>query len=242
MTRKISILTLTLSLIVSILGAGSANGATAAETEQEYTFRPGHFTTLKVQDNVNVVYHCSADTTSTVTYRGTEEFDDAFIITNTKGTLKIQVNTEDVGKPDLPVLHIYSDALDKVENYSDFHLEVQNPAACKEFCVALMGNGTITIHGVSTDKLLAKVTAGHGTIDLSGSARTAQYRMVGTGTINAENVVAEEVTCKIFGGGSISCSPEKLLKTLGVGSTRVCYKGSPVVKHSGGGKLIHIEE
>lgn len=213
----------------------------AADGVQEYSFNVGRFTTLKIQDNVNVVYHCHPDTTSILTYRATPEFDDAFIFTNHGGTLKIQVNTEDVGKPDLPTIHIYSDDVSKVENYSDFHLEIDNPAPCEEFSVSLMGNGSIDINGLNTKKLLARITAGNGIITLTGSTEKAEYRMTGAGTINATDLTAQDVICKIFGGGSISCDAEKRLKALGIGSTKIHYKGSPEIKHTGGGKLIPIE-
>lgn len=213
----------------------------SAENLKEYSFKVGDFKVLKIQDNVNVVYHCVDNGSSTVKYKGTPEFDDAFILTNTGRTLKIQVNTEDVGKPGLPTLHVYSGKLTKVENYSDFDLSVSDPCDSQQFSAALIGNGSITITGLNVQTLTASITAGNGTINITGSAEKANFRMTGTGRIDAEKLKAGDVSCKIFGGGSIICGPERTLKSIGIGSTKIQYHGSPKISHSGGGKLIPLD-
>lgn len=210
----------------------------AEPTEKEYKFHVGRFSSVKIQDNVNVTYHCHPDTTGIVTYRSDPDFADAFIFTNTGGTLKIQVTTEDVGKPGLPTIHIYSDTLTKAENDSDFHFEITDPAPCRTFTIDLIGNGSISASGLKADKITARVTAGMGTINLAGACNRAEYRITGTGVINAADNKAQDVICRIFGGGEIKCNAEKTLKTRGIGSTRIHYTGHPEIKHTGGGKLI----
>lgn len=214
----------------------------SAESLKEYSFNVGDFKVLKIQDNVNVVYHCSDNGTSMVKYKSTPEFDDAFILTNTGRTLKIQVNTEDVDKPGLPTLHIYSGRLSKVENYSDFNLSISDPCDSDQFTASLIGNGTITITGLNVQTLTASITAGNGTINITGSAEKATFRMTGTGRIDAEKLKASDVSCKIFGGGTIICGPERSLKSIGIGSTKIHYHGSPKISHSGGGKLIPLDK
>lgn len=211
------------------------------EGMKEYLFNVGQFTTLKVQDNVNVVYHCSPDTTGVVTYVSDPDFNDAFIFTNSGGTLKVQVTTEDVGKPGLPTIHIYSDFLSKVENYSDFSIRVIDPAPCPHFTASLIGNGSINVTGIRATKTTARVTAGMGSITLEGKCEKAEYRMTGAGTIDAEDLEAQSVVCKILGGGLISCGEPASLKVQGIGSTKILYGGNPAIKHSGGGKLIKAD-
>ena len=208
---------------------------------EEYTFPVESFKTLKIQDNVNVIYHCKSDGHGYVRYEGSTDFDDAFILTVSGDVLKIQVNTEDVGKPGLPTLHIYSDKLAKVENYSDFDLIVENACETQQFSAFLIGNGSITVDGLNTEKVNARVTAGNGSITLKGTAEKANFRMTGAGTINAEDLKAKEVNCKIFGGGSIICVPERSLKSVGIGSTKIQYHGSPEIIHKGGGKIISLD-
>ena len=224
-------------LLLSLIALG-------AEAEvQDYKVEVGQFDKLKITDNVNVVYRCNADSTGFVQYRGEKEFADAFIITpKTDGTLKIQVSTEDVGHPDLPTLYVYSDFLTSVENSSSFSVLVENPAPCAEFKAVQMGNGTVAVENLKTNKLTASLNTGNGTVNVSGTALTAVLKMVGTGVISADRLKADDVQCKILGSGSIGCWPLVKLSVKGIGSTKIYYKGDPKIKKSGGGKLFPLPE
>ncbi len=235
-------LTAICSIIMLISGIATSNARSSDNSEKQYSFEVGQFTALKVVDNVNVIYHCQPDTTGVIHYTSDPDFADAFIFTNSGGTLKIQVTTEDVGKPGLPTIHVYSDFLSKIENDSEFQLKVNNLAPCPELSVLLIGNGNISIQGIRSTKVTARATAGNGQISLSGACNEAEFRITGTGTIQADNLAADKVTCKILGGGTIGCYPLDYLKVGGVGSTKIFYKGNPEIKHKGGGKLIKLSE
>lgn len=213
-----------------------------AQVSQQYKIEVGQFNKLKVSDNVNVVYRCVPDSTGWVQYSGTKEFADAFILTPKKGTLRIQVSTEDVGNPDLPVLYVYSDFLTSVENSSNFTLTVENPAPCAEFSAKEIGNGRIVVEGLKANTVKAAVSTGNGMVSVSGSCRDAVYQMVGTGIIAADRLEAQNVECKILGSGSIGCWAQEKLTTKGIGSTKIYYKGDPVIKKSGGGTLYPLPE
>lgn len=211
--------------------------------QDTYKVEVGQFDKIQVLDNVNVVYRCNPDSTGFMQYRGAKEFADAFIVTpKPDGTLKIQVSTEDVGHPDLPVLYVYSDFLTSVENSSSFSLIVENPAPCAEFKAKQVGNGTVTVENLKTNKLMASLATGNGTVNVSGSALTAVLKMVGTGIISADRLEAEDVQCKILGSGTIGCWAENNLSVKGIGSTKIYYKGDPNIKKSGGGKLFPLPE
>ena len=155
-----------------------------------------------------------------------KEFADAFIITpKNDGTLKIQVSTEDVGHPDLPVLYVYSDFLTSAENSSSFSLMIENPAPCAEFKATQIGNGTLTVENLKTNKLIASLNTGNGTVNVSGTSLTAVYKIIGTGIISADRLKACDVQCKILGGGSIGCWAVNNLNAKGLGSTKIYYKG-----------------
>lgn len=210
---------------------------------QDYKVEVGQFDKLKILDNVNVVYRCNADSTGLVQYRGEKEFADAFIITpKPDGTLRIQVSTEDVGHPNLPTLYVYSDFLTAVENSSAFSVVVENPAPCAEFKATQIGNGSVAVENLKTNKLTASLSTGNGTVNVSGSALTAVLKMLGTGIISADRLKADKVQCKILGSGSIGCWPVATLSVKGIGSTKIYYKGDPKIKKSGGGKLFPLPE
>lgn len=213
-----------------------------AQNTQQYKIEVGQFNKLKVSDNVNVVYRCVPDSTGWVQYRGSKEFGDAFILTPKNGTLRIQVSTEDVGSPELPTLYVYSDFLTSVENSSDCTLTVENPAPCAEFSAKEIGNGHIVVEGLRANIAKAAVTTGNGTVTLSGSCRDAMCQMVGTGVIAADRLEAQNVQCKILGGGTIACWAVEKLNSKGIGSTKIYYKGDPVIKKQGGGSIFPLPE
>ena len=227
-----------LLFLLTLLCVTSVN----AQIVEKYKMEVGQFDKIKVFDNVNVVYRCLPDSTGFVQYVGSKEFADAFIITPKDGTLKIQVSTEDVNNPDLPTLFVYSDFLTSVENSSTFTLTVENPAPCAVLNIKQVGNGSITVENVKANIVKAAIATGNGTINVSGKCRDADFKMLGTGVIAADRLEAEKVDCKILGSGTIGCYPEQKLVVKGIGSTKIYYKGDPVVKKSLGGKLINLPD
>lgn len=217
-------------------------GMICAQSSQVYKVEVGQFDKLKVTDNVNVVYRCLPDSSGWVQYRGAKEFADAFIITPKNGTLRIQVTTEDVGHPDLPTLYIYSDFLTSVENSSSFNVTIENPAPCAEFKAKEIGNGSINVENIKANIIKASLTTGNGSVNISGSRQKAEVQMIGTGIISIDRLEAQTVECKALGSGTIGCWPLERLVTKGIGSTKVYYKGDPVIKKSGRCKLYPLPE
>lgn len=213
-----------------------------AQKPEQYKIKIGQFDKLKVSDNVNVVYRCLPDSTGWAQYRGSKEFSDAFILTPKDGTLKVQVSTEDVGNPDLPTLYVYSDFLTSVENLSDGTLTVEDPASCAQFSAREIGNGKIVVEGLRANTAKGFVATGNGMIFMSGSCRDAVYQMLGTGVISADRLEAQNVQCKILGGGTIGCWAVEKLNSKGIGPTKIYYKGDPIIKKYGGGSVLPLPE
>lgn len=221
--------------------ASQAQELSGKEELQDYSFPLQQFSTICVQDNVNVIYNCSNDSVASVSYNSLPDFEDAFIFTVNKGTLKIQVTTEDVGKPELPILYVTSNHLLKVENYSDFNVRVESLAPSDSFTASLVGNGSILVNDIKARDVKAVITTGMGTITLSGKCDDALLKLTGTGTIQADRMKANNVTCKILGGGSITTFATNKLTARGIGSTKIYYRGHPEISKKGGGKLIPID-
>lgn len=215
-----------------------------AATGKETTYNTycGPFDRLEVTDNVNVVYVNHPDSAGYARYTGDRRFADAFIFSNSKGKLKVQVNTEDVNDPELPTLYLYSNFLTSVSNSSVSRLEIRSIAPCPELKVKQIGNGTIVIHGIDSDRVKGSIATGNGQIVLSGVAREAKYVMVGTGTIQADLLRADVVECRVAGTGTIGCWPVESLNVRGLGSTKVYYKGDPVVKKGPGVKVFPLDQ
>ncbi|MBO4965500.1 MAG: DUF2807 domain-containing protein [Muribaculaceae bacterium] len=229
---KLRQLILFLSLLLPVIMFGREN---------DYEVNLGQFDRLEIEDNVNVIYRCVPDSTGYAAWSGEERFADAFIFSNNKGKLRIQVQTDDVDDPALPVLHLYSDFMTQVSTSSALVTRIEEPAPNPSFKATLIGNGTLIVHGINCTKLNATLNTGNGQITLTGTAREAKYKMVGTGTIQADMLEAQRVKCNILGSGSIGCWPVESLSVSGIGSTKIYYRGTPDVSKSGGGKLFRLD-
>lgn len=231
MKRIISLLTIACAFAISMFAAN-----------ETYSLNIGQFDKLNVSDNVEVVYHCNPDSTGYVVYSAPKNLADAFIFSNTKGTLKIQVSTEEVYRENLPVLHVYSDYLTSVISSSDLPVTIYSLSSVPTFYAKLIGNGKIVANEVKANEVEANFVTGNGEIIIGGSCKLAKYKMVGAGTIQADEMKADAVQCKVMGAGNIGCWPVDKLDVRGIGSTKIYYKGSPEVKKVGGGKLFPLSE
>lgn len=227
-----------LLLIIAVFSLSAAQGA---EKSSKYALQIGNFNKIRIDDNVNVVYNNKPDSTGYAMFFGRPEFADSFIFTNNgKGTLRVQVNTDDVNSPDLPTLYIYSDYLTSVVSSSEKTVEIHAPAPAPEFSARLVGNGRIIADNLNCTVVKGELSTGCGTVLLHGKADKAVLKMVGTGVIQADKLRANRVDCTILGSGQIGCWAVDFLTVKGIGSTKIYYRGNPRIKKTGGGKLISI--
>lgn len=208
---------------------------------KEFKLPVGQFSKLTVDDEVNVVYVGGDGSASRVSYKGDQKYAKAFIITQNGNKLRIQVETEFVGDPELPTLYVYSDFLESASLSAPSTLTLKSVAPGSKLDVSVMGNGSIVAENVRATKVGASIKSGNGTITLGGNCEQATFNMIGNGTIQADRLEAVTVTCKMLGQGSIGCWPVNTLKVRGIGSTKIYYKGKPDIDKKGGGKLISLD-
>lgn len=225
-------------MIVALVGLSVG----ALAQKHSYQLNVGMFDKLSICDNVNVEYRCVPDSAGYVAFEGAEEFADAFIFTNSRGKLKVQVNTDDVNNPNLPVLRIYSHFLSEVENSSVFTTTVKGTVAIPVLTVKQIGNGKIVVEKANCNEVNAVIATGNGTVTVNGKCNIANLKMVGAGVIQAENLTSNTVKCTMVGSGDIYCNPVDKLEAKGLGSTKIYYKGRPEVKKLGGGKILPLAE
>lgn len=211
--------------------------------QQTYTQEIGQFQRLKIDANVNIVYKNLPDSTGMARYVAPPGCDKLFILTlKGNGTLRVQLGMTQWEDKIPPTLYLYSSFLNSVESSSDLTVIVENPAPCATFNANQTGNGSIIVEDIKCTNLSASLTTGNGTVNISGSCTNANFRMVGTGTIYADRLQAENVNCKILGTGSIGCWAIDNLTVKGLGTTKIYYKGHPNIKKTGGGKLFDLPE
>ena len=204
------------------------------------------FTRLAVVDDINVEYRCNPDSAGLVVFDATQEVADALMFTvSNKGRLSIQVNDFYESRGNLPSLTLYSSTLDEAENAGDSVLRISQLPPLKSFKVRLLDNGKVIVRGVRASQLELQILSGKGKIIADGSCDDLSLRLVGTGEIQADNVTATNVSCRIMGTGSMGCNVNGGdLKVSGSGTGKVYYKGKPnkvTVRKLGTIKAIPME-
>ena len=214
--------------------------------EVRHEVKLGNFTRLSVVDNVNVNYRCNADSAGLAVFSCTQEVADhlMFSVSN-KGQLNIQVADEYERLGNLPTITVYSSELSEAENSGESTLRVVGLPPMKTFKVRLTDNGKVIVRNVRASQLELQILSGKGKIIADGSCDDLSLRLIGTGEIQADQVTAVNVSCRIMGTGSMGCHVNGgELKVNGSGTGKVYYKGVPskvTVRKLGTIKAIPME-
>lgn len=235
-------------LIISsiILTAGSIMAAQAQESH--HVVNVGDFTYLNIIDNLNVEYSSSLDSAGYVAFDSSNEIAKQMIFKNdTKGKLSIQATYEALQRQSkLPLLKIYSSALSRVSNNGTETVHINNLAPTPIFKASLGDNGVIVIDGLNTASTVLRINTGKGSITAHGKTAKLKCMNLGTGTIDAGELKAQEINCSLIGTGTIYChSTDGKLQVKGTGTGSVIYKGTPSeikVKKLGPLKVVPYRE
>ena len=190
----------------------------------------GNFTELSVFDNINVTYRCNTDSAGKAVISGSQDLIDQIILQNNqKGKLTVQVSTQlTLTHSQLPTLYVYSDSLLSASNAGDSTLRLDNVAKVDQLKIVLSDNGKIIAHGLNAPQLLLSIRTGHGKIIADGTCSNLSVHNLGTGEIQADNVTATDVHCRVVGTGTVGCFVNGgFLRVKGAGSGKVYYKGKP---------------
>lgn len=210
---------------------------------ETYEVEVGQFEKLKVNGNFSVIYKNLPDSTGYARFEAPIGSEDIFVFsTKGDGSLKVEPSDDKWGRKDLPTVYLYSDFLSGLDSYSDQTVDILSMSPCAAFNVTQVGNGTINVENLKCNNVTAAITTGNGTVYLTGKCINANFRMVGAGLISADQLVAENVKCRILGTGSIGCWAVDNLNVTGLGTTKIYYKGKPNIKKTGGGKLFELPD
>ena len=219
MTRRLLISMLMLSCL-----------ALAANSQvKRHEFKVGNFNQLELLDDINVNYRCNADSAGYVVVTCTQEIVDHLIFNiSSRGRMAVQVDDSYERQGNLPTLTVYSASLDEVVNSGDSILRIAGLPPLKAFKARLSDNGKIIVRGIKASQLELQLISGKGKIIADGTCDNLSVRLIGTGEIQADKVVASDVVCRIMGTGSIGCHVNgSELKVSGSGTGKVYYKGEP---------------
>ena len=213
-----------ISLFLLVVASLAANAQVS-----RHEINVGDFNRLSLVDNINVEYRCHADSAGIAVLECTPEILQALIFTkNNSGRLSLQIEDIIEKQGGLPSITLYSSSLDEAENGGDSTLRISNLPPMKEFKVRNIDNGKIIVRDVKASKLELQILSGKGKVIANGSCDDLVVKLIGTGEIQADNVAAKNVTCRIMGTGNIGCNVlDGELKVSGSGTGKVYYKGNP---------------
>lgn len=232
-------------VIINMLLMVAVTMAASAQVVR-HEMKVGNFSRLVLTDNINVNYYCNADSAGIAVIHGEQDaYKHLLFNLNDKGRLSIQVEDEFERRGHMPTITIYSSSLDEAENAGDSTLRISGLPPMKAFKVRNIDNGKVIAKGLRASKLELQILSGKGKIIADGSCDDLAIRLIGTGEIQADNVVATAVSCRIMGTGNIGCNVNGgELKVSGSGTGKVYYKGSPskvTVRKLGTIKAIPID-
>ena len=222
-----------LKRILSLIAITASILAVNAEELKRYEIDVKDFSELKVIEGLAVDYKCSEDSAGMAVFTTSPDMASLLMFTNNKNKLEIQISTDGIDYQGLPKITVYSRFLNKVENSGDSLVRVLSVAPSPSFKARLIGNGTLSVHGIDTNTLDGSLATGNASATLS---------LVGTGSIQADELDADDIKCSLLGTGYIECNPLKTLNVVGASSGKVYHKGSPKIKSRAiGVKVIPID-
>lgn len=218
---------LSLSLIAGIAGIMTV---LAASPMNSYKLDIGDFTKIKVSSPINVRYICNPDSAGLVVFESSPKMASIIAFSNSKQKLTVEFSTRGVHYFDAPTVTVYSNFLISAENDADSLLRLEKVAPAPELKIKLMGNGRISASDIQVNEVSATIATGRGSIVITGKCEKAALTSYSTGTIQADNLEANEVSCRIVGTGEIGCWPVKKLdiSRLSLGSGVIYYRGTPL--------------
>ena len=132
---------------------------------------------------------------------------------------------------------VYSTALEYVENNGIGSVQITSPVSGAAFQAKVIGNGLIAGRHIDYGLVKASVLTGSGKVVLAGKCREAELSVTGTGQVEADGLVARDVSCRITGNGVIGCHAQKKLTAWATGNGEVYYRGTPEIKKNSLGEL-----
>lgn len=219
--------------IIIALSAVLISGALAHAQNNitRYELDVKDFTELRVTDGVNVDYVCNPDSAGKAIFHASPDMASQIIFKPGNNRLEIQlVPKEERKNRELPVVTVYSKYLSFVENSGDSLVRVLSVASGPKFKARVIGNGRISVRNVEANTVEGSIDTGKGTITLYGACTDAKLSCTGTGHIQADGLIADEVNCRLAGTGTIGCYATKNLNIMGIGSGTIYYKGTPQIK------------
>jgi hypothetical protein len=127
----------------------------------------------------------------------------------------------------------------KVRVSGSGNIKIGEGLTAKTLDIEIGGSGNANIGASTLTSVLAEI-AGSGNLSIEGTTENAEYRVSGSGEIEAKSLTAKNVEARASGSGNITCSASDSLDAQSSGSSDIVYSGTPPVlrtKANGSGTI-----
>ena len=195
------------------------------------------FSEVSILNGINVVYTQSESQAGKVRVYAPEG-NDVVSITSKNGLLSIRYGRGYKRDFGVIMVYVYSKELNKVNCSMGANFTAEGMVSGSKLKLKVLGQSQIRCKNIIYDEVSAKRGLGSGDILLSGKAKDATYTIIGAGEINADNMIADDVTCKILGRGDVGCHVDKNITVRSLGKGAAYCKGE--LKISGENNKIRV--
>ena len=195
------------------------------------------FDKVSILNGINVVYTQSESQAGKVRIYAPEG-KDVVSITSKDGLVSIRYGRGYKRDFGVIMVYIYSKELTQVNCSVGANFTTDGIVSGEKLKLKVLNKSQIRCKNIIYDEVVAKRGLGRGDILLAGKVKKATYSIIGNGEINADNLVADDVTCKILGKGDIGCHVDKNISVFGLGKGAAYCKGE--LKVSGENNKIRL--
>lgn len=195
------------------------------------------FDEVTILNGINVVYTQSKTQAGKVRIYAPEA-KDVVSIKSENGRLSIKYGRgyrRDFG---VIMVYIYSKELKQVKCSMGGSFTTEGIVSGDKLKLKVFANSQIRCKNITYNEITARRGLGQGSILLAGTAKRATYSIIGGGEIDADNLVADDVECKMFGRGDIGCHVNKEISVRSIGRGAAYCKGD--LKISGENPKIRV--
>lgn len=113
-------------------------------------------------------------------------------------------------------------------------ITMNKPVRQQHIKLSISGSGDVAMRDVECTSFIAKLS-GSGDVSLGGAAREGEYKITGSGDIDAYGFRVDNLQCSVSGSGDIEAYAVKTLKARSNGSGDISYRGTAQVDKSSTG-------
>ncbi|MBO5720697.1 MAG: DUF2807 domain-containing protein [Bacteroidales bacterium] len=227
-----------LAVITIFIASAKVNAKEVVAKKYNYVYSDttiADFKEVSILNGINVVYTQSESQAGKVRIYAPEG-ENVVSLTSKNGLLSIRYGRGYKMDYGVIMVYVYSKELTQVNCSVGANFTTEGIVSGSKLKLKVLNRSQIRCKNIIYDEVYAKRGLGNGDILLAGKVKKATYSIIGNGEIDADNLVADEVVCKIFGKGDIGCHVDKDISVRSIGRGAAYCKGN--LKISGENKKI----